>query len=295
MLELVKASELLGVKTNSTKYSEFSNQQSFIGFQWNISRRTVGLSAEKLLKRRIELDAFWTKLTWKKNELERMNGKLNHLTLILPQMKPYLTANFRWLASWSQPSSRKAPEDVLQDMAFWRQTLTTLAPTRLIPDQVEWNLGWVGDASSEFGIGVIIGKHWAQFQWLPGWNNPPNGPRRTIAWAETVAVRLGLIIANKLHNLPGRTVSVLSDNTTTNGAAKNFRSKDFWVNKEWKIIQSLLIKIDCNPLHYVKSADNEADRLSRGEEPSKKLRHCFLVEIPIDLRSSLVQIIPENC
>lgn len=295
MLELVKASELLGVKTNSTKYSEFSDQQSFIGFQWNISRRTVGLSAEKLLKRRIELDAFWTKLTWKKNELERMNGKLNHLTLILPQMKPYLTANFRWLASWSQPSSRKAPEDVLQDMAFWRQTLTTLAPTRLIPDQVEWNLGWVGDASSEFGIGVIIGKRWAQFQWLPGWNNPPNGPRRTIAWAETVAVRLGLIIANKLHNLPGRTVSVLSDNTTTNGAAKNFRSKDFWVNKEWKIIQSLLIKIDCNPLHYVKSADNEADRLSRGEDPSKKLRHCFLVEIPIDLRSSLVQIIPENC
>lgn len=94
MLHLVTASERLGVKTNSTKYAEFGVEQSFIGFIWNVADRTVGLSAEKLLKRRVELDQFWVKLSWKKNELERLNGKLNHMTLILPQLKPYLTANF---------------------------------------------------------------------------------------------------------------------------------------------------------------------------------------------------------
>ena len=295
MLDIVKASELLGVKTNSTKYSEFSKLQSFIGFQWNVVNRTVGMSSEKLLKRREELDAFWTKLSWKKNELERINGKLNHMTLILPQLKPYLTANFRWLASWVKPTSRKAPEDVLQDMAFWRKTLTNLAPTRLIPDQIEWNLGWVGDASSKYGIGVIIGQRWAQFRWREGWQHPLSGPNRSIAWAETVAVRLGLIMASSLHELPGRTISVLSDNTTTNGAAINFRSRDYWVNEEWKVVQTMLIGLDCNlSLHYVKSADNEADKLSRGADPSKKRKNCLVINIPTDLESLLYQVVPNT-
>lgn len=295
MLDLVAASEKLGVRTNSTKYSEFSKLQSFIGFQWNVVNRTVGMSSEKLLKRREELDAFWTKLSWKKNELERINGKLNHMTLILPQLKPYLTANFRWLASWIKPTSRKAPEDVLQDMAFWRKTLTNLAPTRLIPDQIEWNLGWVGDASSEYGIGVIIGQRWAQFRWREGWQHPLSGPNRSIAWAETVAVRLGLIMASSLHELPGRTISVLSDNTTTNGAAINFRSRDYWVNEEWKVVQTMLIGLDCNlSLHYVKSADNEADKLSRGADPSKKRKNCLVINIPTDLESLLYQVVPNT-
>ena len=126
----------------------------------------MGLSAQKLLKRRQEVDEFWSKLVWSKNELEKLNGKLNHLTLILPQLKPYLTANYRWLASWSKPIRRKAPDDVLEDMSFWRSTLTSLCPTRLIPDTVEWNIGWVGDASTEYGIGIMIGKNWAQFKWI---------------------------------------------------------------------------------------------------------------------------------
>lgn len=222
-----------------------------------------------------------------------MNGKLNHLTLILPQMKPYLTANYRWLAGWKKPVSLKAPIDVLADMEFRRKTLTTLKRTRLIPDSIEWNIGWIGDASSEYGIGVIIGRKWAQFKWLEGWNSPTNGPKKSIAWAETVAVRLGLMMASKLHVLPGRNVSVLSDNTTTNGAARNFKSRDFWVNEEWKIIQAMLIGLDCTlSLHYVKSTDNEADRLSRGEDPTKRLRDVVLLDMPQDLSECLFQVVP---
>lgn len=293
MLDLVKASEVLGVKTNSTKYSDFSHEQAFIGFIWNVQNKTVGLSAEKLLKRRSELDTFWSKLSWSKNELERLNGKLNHLTLILPQLKPYLTANFRWLASWKTPVRMKAPEDVLDDMLFWRKTLTNLTPKRLIPDTIEWNIGLVGDASTEYGIGVIIGRYWAQFSWLEGWQTPSDGPRRTIAWAETVAVRLGLIMAAKLHDVKGRTLSMLSDNTTTNGVVHNQRSRDYWVNQEWKTIQSLLIELDCyvKP-HYVKSADNEADALSRGLDPSKRKSRCIKIEMPLDLIHLVSQVLP---
>lgn len=293
MLDIVNSSKRLGVKTNSTKYAEFAEQQSFIGFQWNVRNKTVGLSAEKLLKRRVELDAFWVKLSWKKNELEKINGKLNHLTLILPQLKPYLTANFRWLAGWWKPISMKAPPDVLEDMEFWRKTLTNLAPTRLIPDLIEWNVGWVGDASTDFGIGVIVGKVWAQFAWVEGWNTPTDRPRRSIAWAETVAVRLGLLMCRRLLPLAGRKLSCLSDNNTTNGAVANLRSRDFWVNHEWKIIQTMLVDLDCTvSLHYVKSADNEADKLSRGLDPSKSKSNCLKIDVPTDLRDLLYQVLP---
>lgn len=281
------------MKTNATKYAEFADQQSFIGFQWNVRNKTVGLSTEKLLKRRKELDAFWIQLTWKKNKLEQINGNLNHLTLILPQLKPYLTANFRWLAGWWKPVSIKAPPDVLEDMEFWRKTLTKLAPTRLVPELVEWNVGWVGDASTEFGIGIIVGKVWAQFAWIDGSNTPTDQPRRSIAWAETVAVRLGLIMCSKLLTVAGRKLSCLSDNKTTNGAAKNLRLRDFWVNEEWKLIQAMLVNLDCTvSLHYVKSKDNEADRLSRGHDPSKSRSHCSKVNVPVDLCGLIYQVIP---
>lgn len=203
MMEIVHAITELGVKTNSTKYSEFAAEQSFIGFLWNVKNKTVGIPSTKLLKRRNELDEFWVKSSWRKNEVEKINGKLNHLTLILPQLKPYLTANFWWLARWSKPVSMKAPHKVLEDMSFWRKTLTTLCPTRLIPDTVVWNIGWVGDASTEYGIGILIGKQWAQFRWLDGWDSPLDMPRRSISCAKTVAVRLGLLMASGIHNVRG--------------------------------------------------------------------------------------------
>lgn len=291
--DIVRASDKLGVKTNESKYSEFADEQKFIGFIWNAKEKTVRLPFSKLLQRRQEVDEFWTKLTWRRNEVEKINGKLNHLTLILPQLKAYLSANFRWLASWKSQPNRKAPSDVLEDMEFWRDCLTTLSPTRLIPDPIKRCVGWVGDASSDYGIGVIIGKRWAQFAWLRGWDTPDGFPKKSIAWAETVAVRLGLLMLKTVCDVQGNTFSCLSDNTTTNGAVKNKRSRDYWVNHEWKIIQKLLIDWDVNVVtHYVKSADNEADCLSRGLEPSKKKSQCIVLDIPEDLKHSLYQVLP---
>lgn len=293
MIDIVRSSEKLGVKTNSTKYSEFAVEQKFIGFIWNASSKTVRLPASKLLQRRTEVDEFWKKISWSKNELEKINGKLNHLTLILPQLKPYLAANYKWLASWKYPSRRRAPADVLEDMDFWRSCLTNLQPTRLIPDPIERCIGWVGDASSDYGIGVIIGKKWAQFKWIEGWKDPTDKPSRSIAWAETVAVRLGLMMVKQLYNVQGSTFSCLSDNTTTNAVVRSRRSRDYWVNREWKIIQSILINWDCNvETHYVKSKDNEADALSRGIRPSKGYKNCVVVDLPMDLTPLLTQVLP---
>lgn len=185
------------------------------------------------------------------------------------------------------------PPQVREDLLFWKSCLATLEPTRLLPNYKVRNVGWVGDASSSFGMGIIIGKSWAQFSWLPDWANPMNQPKHMIAWAETVAGRLGLLMLFEKRQVAGLSFSCLTDNTTTEGAARKRKSCDFCVNSEWKKVQTFLIKHNCNiNLVRVISADNSADRLSRGLDLSKFDKDMITVNIPTDLSTLLYQVFP---
>lgn len=293
MLDIVKASKELGVKTNVTKYPEFAVEQKFIGFLWNTKEKTVTLPQKKLEQRILELDEFLKTKTFRRNQVEKFNGKLSHLTLILPQLKAYLAESCKWVATWRTPGPRRMPGLVKEDLLYWKACLASLQPTRLVPDHIVKNVGWVGDDSSSFGIGIIIGRKWAKFTWLPDWSTPIDHPPRTIAWAETVAVRLGLLMLMDQTELAGCCFSCLTDNTTTEGAARNRKSRDFWVNEEWKRVQDLLIHNDCNiNLVWVISADNAADLLSRGYDASKKKEDMVVISIPADLSELLYQVFP---
>lgn len=74
MLEIVRASEELGVKTNTTKDAEFANEQKFIGFLWNINTKTVTLPASKLGKHITELDSFLATELFSRNVVENSTG-----------------------------------------------------------------------------------------------------------------------------------------------------------------------------------------------------------------------------
>ncbi|KNE87878.1 hypothetical protein PSTG_18731 [Puccinia striiformis f. sp. tritici PST-78] len=78
--------------------------------------------------------------------------------------------------------------------------------TRIIRNLDPTDIGWVGDASTSYSIGILIGRRWAQFQLKEGWNEGPN-PKQDIAWLETVAVRLGLIALIELKIRPGKHLS----------------------------------------------------------------------------------------
>lgn len=110
----------------------------------------------------------------------------------------------------------------------------------LIPDPDPTDVGRVGDASTSFGIGVIIGKRWVQFERKE--IKRGEGPHPGIAWLETVAIRISVIMLLKLGATPGRVFTVWTDNSTTLGAILKRKSKDLFANEEWKNIQHLLIK-----------------------------------------------------
>ena len=58
------------------------------------------------------------------------------------------------------------------------------------------DIDWWGDASTSFGIGVVVGEFFAIWKYTPGFQV---GPKRAfdIGWAEAVAMELGLRLATQ--------------------------------------------------------------------------------------------------
>jgi hypothetical protein len=77
---------------------------------------------------------------------------------------------------------------------------------------------------------------------------------------------------------------VWTDNTVTQSTLVSKKSRDAFFNKEWKVIQTLLIKnqLDITPKR-VASKDNGADTLSRGIQKPHVKENRVWVEIPEDL------------
>jgi hypothetical protein len=176
-------------------------------------------------------------------------------------------------------------------MYRWSHVLCNYSATRLIPEQSPTDVGWVGDASESFGIGIIISGKWAQFRLKEGWQNAFHHVKN-IAWLETVAVRLGLLMLIELDVRPGRLFYVNTDNTTTEAVITKRRSNDRAVNSEWRSIQDVLIlnEVDLQA-RCVCSAENRADGLSRGVTTGFRERDQFVLSwLPLDLQDALEQV-----
>ncbi|EHS63534.1 uncharacterized protein PGTG_22805 [Puccinia graminis f. sp. tritici CRL 75-36-700-3] len=273
MEQIVSRSETLGVKTNSTKYSPFKEEQKYIGFIWNAPRKTVRLPDDKKFQRIQQIKEFLipdAEFSFK--QVEVMAGRLNHVSYLLPQLRCYLNSLYRWMNAWVYRSKAlPVPADARRDLEEWLTTMLSFKETRMIRNPDPTEIGWMGDASTSYGIGVTIGRYWAQFQLTKQWDKGPE-PRRDIAWLETVAIRLGLIALTQLKIRPGKTIIVWTDNTSTESAITKRRAENPSVNEEWKMIQRLLVDMEIDIVsRRVKSENNVADALSRGDRRGRNL------------------------
>jgi hypothetical protein len=108
------------------------------------------------------------------------------------------------------------PSAVKADLS-WVQFLLTHLPNKVpLALVVPIDLGWWGDASTSFGVGVVIGTHWAVWKWVPGFVVGLK-QQYNIGWAEAVAIELGLHMAIHLglieeHRHSNQVLLVHSDN-----------------------------------------------------------------------------------
>lgn len=287
MASIVKRSQELGVITNAKKCSDFQYKQRFIGFIWNGFEKTVRLPAHKLVERLGQIAEFLQPdQKFSRDQVEVLAGRLTHVSYMLPQLRCYLNSLYRWVHSWMHLFARQTlPVDARDDLLFWQDTLLSFKSTRLIASADPKDILWVGDASTSFGIGVLIGDRWSQFRLKDGWQTYGN-VKRGIAWLETIAIRLGLLMLLSLEVKPGQNLVVWTDNTTSESTVRKRKSKDLSVNEEWKLIQHLLVEmqIDLTPRRVV-SAENRADALSRGISAGHDESSRVKFTVPRDLEN----------
>lgn len=132
------------------------------------------------------------------------------------------------------------------------------------------DIGWWGDASTSFGIGVVVGHFWGAWAWAHGIQVGP-GQQFDIGWAEAVAVEMGLcmVIHHQINLTLPRTVSTLLvrfDNMGIVHVVSKGRSRSANTNN---VLREIFMLLATNTLllhtEYVESKHNVADPLSRGD------------------------------
>lgn len=284
MSQIVERSKQLGVQTNEEKLSSFQHEQKFIGFIWNSMEKTVRLPQSKLEQRRSQVDDVLNGSSFTFNEIEVFVGRLNHVAYLLPQLKCYLCGLHRMKKDWHYKiAKRRISEDVREDLEFWKLTLSSFKQLRLIASPEPIDIAWVGDASTSYGVGVLVGKRWAQFSLTQAWKEADEDHQH-INYLETVTITIGLLMVLRLMNKPGRKLVVWTDNTTAQAAVTNRRSKNKAVNNVWKRIQLLLIDYQLDIVaRRVTSADNVADELSRGLRGGCLEEDRVSLDLPADI------------
>lgn len=116
----------MGVKTNPAKNHDFAWEQKYIGFVWNGQNHTVRLPADKLSKRLQHVkDLLKTDSRWAHKDVEKIVGRLSHTCHVVPHMRSYMNALYRWTTSWMNKSAiQTTPQDVREDLQEWEYCLS---------------------------------------------------------------------------------------------------------------------------------------------------------------------------
>jgi hypothetical protein len=91
------------------------------------------------------------------------------------------------------------PHSLCADLSWIQFMLQSLPNEIPLAPAAPVDLQWWGNASTSFGIGVIIGSYWAVWKWAPSFKV---GLRQDfdIGWAKAVAVELGLWLTQPQHS-----------------------------------------------------------------------------------------------
>lgn len=279
MADVDAITDALGIPWETSKDVPFSSEVPFTGLRWNLVTLRVSLPLEKRLRYLEAIQAWRAVRTHTLHEVQKLYGKLLHATLVLPAGRAYLTGLEAMLGVFhDRPHKpRTPPSGTPAELDWWADHLARAVVDRPVPGIVSvLDPRAFSDASSEVGIGVVIGDRWRAWRLIPGWKRDG----REIGWAEAVGFELTVRILLR-GGASDRAIKVLGDNQGVVEGWWNNRSRGAQVNGVFRRIHNVLDGSGCS-IHtrYITSEHNPADGPSRGVYPSTQL---LLPPIPIPL------------
>lgn len=274
----------LGLPWSLPKFVDFSCSFTYLGFLWCIPDRTVQIPHNKKEKfaSRCRLWLNGQKRTLR--EAQQLLGSLNHCCLVLRSARTRLHSlrsfSCRFPPHSSPFLSMPIPSNLLADLQWWISSFEApfLGSKIAIPPPV-LALPIFVDASTSWGIGILINNKWAAWRLLPG----ALQDGRAIGWAEMVAVELAVSLLCSAH--PRSSHFLLhSDNQGVIGAISSCFSRGASQNSSLSRLSSTLLNHDSFlTTKYISTADNPADPLSRGILPPPSRRLKTGLSLPLEL------------
>jgi hypothetical protein len=277
MADIDSFSDELGIPWEHAKDIPFSPVITYIGFRWDIEARTVSIPETKKTKYLIAIAAWKARRTHTLEDAQQLHGKLMHACHVVPMGRAYLTSLESFLGIFHDCPflPRTPPKHIQADLNWWEALFRRTRIERPIPGpSVVFNIAAYSDASSETGIGIVIGDRWRAWRLLPEWKSDG----RDIGWAE--ALGFYLLVATIFTSCDHKPFyKVYGDNRGVIEGWWKGCSRNRPTNEVFK-----LVHIACLHSHlqiitrYVQSKHNPADDPSRG---IYQARNLLLPAVPI--------------
>jgi len=165
---------------------------TFIGFLWDIPGKLVSLPDDKQLKFHECIQRFLNDFQGHLCHLldvNKIHGSLCHTAFMYMEGHSHLPSLLNFASSFHNNKliTRYPPHSMMTDLTWWLQMLEQCDVSwPLHPHGPLQDLGLYVDASTSWGIGIVIGDSWALFQLFPDWK----APGRDICWLETLVIEL---------------------------------------------------------------------------------------------------------
>lgn len=263
----------------------------FIGLSWDLIAKTVSLPEHKRLKYLDRVRSFLLRLTRCKTKLrdvERIHSTLCYISFVYPDGRSCLPSLSNFAASFKGMEfiGRYPPCSLISDLKWWFSRLQAPGFSRPLPPPAPlFDRNIYVDASTSWGIGIVVDDHWMAFRLLANWK--VSG--RDITWLETIAIELITYVLDAWDVNQSRVI-IHSDNQGTIGAMGKGRSPNFHINLAVRRTYSILIPRFIVPSFvYIESAVNPANPISRGLLGHHELRIPLWLPIPTDLSDAIIQ------
>lgn len=263
----------LGLPWSLPKFVDFSFSFTYLGFLWDIPNRTVQIPSAKKKKFSDRCILWFSGQKKTLRDAQQLFGSLNHCCLVLRTARTRLHSlrSFvcRFPPNASPFLSMPVPDTLSADLSWWLEAFkqpflgsSIATPPPPLP------LNIYVDASTSWGIGILINDKWAAWKFLPG----ALQDGRAIGWAEMVAVELAVSLLCSVHPHHSH-FFIHSDNQGVVGAITSCFSRGASQNSSLSRLSSVLLNHDCFlSTSYIPSAQNPADPISRGLLPLSSSR-----------------------
>lgn len=284
----------LGIPWHRDKCDDsFSFVTTFIGYLWDLPNKLVGLTEPKRDKFYRHVQQFLDRFKGHPCQLldvQKIHGSLCHVAFIYIEGCSHLPSLSNFAAKFphnNEFTTQFPPHSVITNLKWWLNTLAIPNVThQLCPRGITQDLHIFIDASTSWGISIVLGDEWAAFHLSTSWKLEG----RDICWLETVAIEL-LVYFLEARNFHDIHLLIHSDNKGTIGALDKGWSRNHHINSSIHCTYVVLLPLFITPrLEYVTSIANPADPISRGESGALGKQIFPSFQLPDELRPCFTYI-----